>query len=90
MRADAGPGEEPGNHAQLATMRTGQRPGEESGPDEVTPLRRRWIWLVAVIALGLSFGSSPGRISPDTKLDLTANPLRFLSRATSLWNSELP
>ena len=46
--------------------------------------------MVAAIALGLSFGSSPGRISPDTKLDLTANPLRFLSRATSLWNSELP
>jgi arabinofuranan 3-O-arabinosyltransferase len=71
-------------------MRAGQRPDEEAGPDEVTPLRRRWTWLVAAIALGLSFGSSPGRISPDTKLDLTANPLRFLSRATSLWNSELP
>ena len=39
---------------------------------------------------GLSFGSSPGQISPDTKLDLTANPLRFLARATNLWNSELP
>ncbi|WP_293004128.1 alpha-(1-_3)-arabinofuranosyltransferase [Mycobacterium sp.] len=40
--------------------------------------------------LALSFGSEPGRISPDTKLDLTANPLRFLHRATNLWNSELP
>ena len=29
-------------------------------------------------------------ISPDTKLDLTANPLRFLERAANLWNSELP
>jgi arabinofuranan 3-O-arabinosyltransferase len=48
------------------------------------------LWLVAAIALALSFGSSPGRISPDTKLDLTANPLRFLARATNLWNSELP
>ena len=29
-------------------------------------------------------------ISRDTKLDLTANPLRFLTRAANLWNSELP
>ncbi|WP_422202877.1 DUF3367 domain-containing protein, partial [Mycobacterium sp.] len=54
------------------------------------PLSRRWLWLVAAVALALSFGSSPGQISPDTKLDLTANPLRFLARATNLWNSELP
>ncbi|WP_459963887.1 DUF3367 domain-containing protein, partial [Mycobacterium avium] len=48
------------------------------------------MWLVGVIALALTFAQSPGRISPDTKLDLTANPLRFLARATNLWNSELP
>jgi arabinofuranan 3-O-arabinosyltransferase len=59
-------------------------------PAEVTPLSRRWLWLVTTVALALSFASSPGQISPDTKLDLTANPLRFLSRATNLWNSELP
>lgn len=74
MRADAGPGEQPGN------------PGQQFGD----PLSRRWLWLVAAVALALSFGSDPGRISPDTKLDLTANPLRFLLRATNLWNSELP
>ncbi|MDT5144139.1 MAG: arabinofuranan 3-O-arabinosyltransferase, partial [Mycobacterium sp.] len=62
----------------------------EPGPVEVMPLSRRWLWLVAAVALALSFASSPGQISPDTKLDLTANPLRFLSRATNLWNSELP
>ena len=55
-----------------------------------TPLSRRWLWLVATVALALSFAASPGQISPDTKLDLTANPLRFLARATNLWNSELP
>ena len=62
----------------------------EPRPVEVTPLPRRWLWLVTVVSLTLSFAASPGQISPDTKLDLTANPLRFLSRATSLWNSELP
>jgi arabinofuranan 3-O-arabinosyltransferase len=60
------------------------------GPVEVIPLSRRWLWLVSAVALALSVGSSPGQISPDTKLDLTANPLRFLARATNLWNSELP
>lgn len=48
------------------------------------------MWLVGAIALALTCAQSPGRISPDTKLDLTANPLRFLARATNLWNSELP
>jgi arabinofuranan 3-O-arabinosyltransferase len=62
----------------------------EPGPVKVIPLSRRWLWLVGAVALALSFGSSPGHISPDTKLDLTANPLRFLARATNLWNSELP
>ncbi|OBH26616.1 hypothetical protein A5693_03055 [Mycobacterium sp. E1319] len=51
---------------------------------------RRCLWLVGAIACVLTFAQSPGRISPDTKLDLTANPLRFLARATNLWNSELP
>ncbi len=54
------------------------------------PLSRRWLVLVGAIALALTFAQSPGQISPDTKLDLTANPLRFLARATNLWNSELP
>src|ERR1700728_97651 len=62
----------------------------EPGPVEVMPLSRRWLWLVAAVALALSITSSPGEISPDTKLDLTANPLRFLARATNLWNSSLP
>ncbi|WP_239591520.1 alpha-(1-_3)-arabinofuranosyltransferase domain-containing protein [Mycolicibacterium tusciae] len=53
-------------------------------------LSRRWLWVVAAAALILTFAQSPGQISPDTKLDLTANPVRFLSRAFNLWNSELP
>ena len=53
-------------------------------------MRRRWLWLVGAAALLLTFAQSPGQISPDTKLDLTANPLRFLTRAFDLWNSDLP
>ncbi len=72
-------------------MQAAERPGDEPGDQTaVAPLSRRWLWLVTTAALTLSFAASPGRISPDTKLDLTANPLRFLARATNLWNSELP
>ncbi|MCV7445351.1 DUF3367 domain-containing protein [Mycobacterium paraense] len=53
-------------------------------------MSRRWLLLVGAVSLALTFAQSPGQISPDTKLDLTANPLRFLARATNLWNSELP
>lgn len=53
-------------------------------------MSRRWLWLVGTVALACSLLQSPGRISPDTKLDLTADPLRFLARAANLWSSELP
>lgn len=53
-------------------------------------MSRRWLWLVGAVALVCSFTQAPGRISPDTKLDLTADPARFLARAANLWNSSLP
>jgi arabinofuranan 3-O-arabinosyltransferase len=55
-----------------------------------SPLSRRWLAAVFAAALVLCFLQAPGLIAPDTKLDLTANPLRFLARATNLWNSDLP
>ena len=54
------------------------------------PLNRRWLFGVFGVALVLCFLQAPGLIAPDTKLDLTANPLRFLARAANLWNSDLP
>ncbi len=53
-------------------------------------MSRRWLWAVGAAALILCFAQAPGRISPDTKLDLTAAPLRFLARATNLWSSDVP
>ena len=54
------------------------------------PLSRRWLAGVFGVALTLCLAQSPGMTAPDTKLDLTANPLRFLARAAALWNSDLP
>ena len=61
-----------------------------TGQSPVASLSRRWLWAVGAAALILCFAQSPGLVSPDTKLDLTANPLRLLTRATNLWSSELP
>lgn len=55
-----------------------------------TPLSRRWLAGIFAAALLMCLASSPGLIAPDTKLDLTADPLRFLARAANLWNSDLP
>jgi len=67
-----------------------RRTGPPAAANDVQPLSRRWLWVVAAAALLLTFAQSPGQISPDTKLDLTANPLGFLHRATNLWSSDMP
>lgn len=40
--------------------------------------------------LCLTLLQDPGRTAADTKHDLTANPLGFLARSTSLWDSTAP
>ncbi|MGV0836735.1 alpha-(1-_3)-arabinofuranosyltransferase domain-containing protein [Mycolicibacterium thermoresistibile] len=65
-------------------------PATTPSDTEAQPLSRRWLWVVSAAALLLTFLQSPGQTSPDTKLDLTANPLGFLLRATNLWSSDMP
>lgn len=47
-------------------------------------------WLLAVISAGvvtLFLLQAPGRLVADTKMDVPLDPLRFMERATHLWNS---
>src|SRR5947209_20624764 len=85
--ARGGAGQSSSSRAAGATR---ELPVRSALAPSAAPVSRRWLLLVGAIALVLTFAQAPGQVSPDTKLDLTANPLRFLARATNLWNSELP
>src|SRR3954449_5103330 len=62
-------------------------PPDRGGDGGVTEaVQRRLRLLAASVALTvLAFVQAPGRIAPDTKLDLSVDPLGFLLRAWNLW-----
>jgi arabinofuranan 3-O-arabinosyltransferase len=75
--------------AAESTLTTASTTASEA-PQSQEKFSQRWLAGIFVSALVLCFAQSPGSISPDTKLDLTINPLQFLARAANLWNSDLP
>jgi len=87
-RADAAaaePAADRGLTAPLRRLRGRLRP---AAPVHRLP-RPRLATAAVVLALTvLSFAQRPGRITFDTKLDLTVAPSSFLARALHLWNPE--
>ncbi|NEA24704.1 alpha-(1-_3)-arabinofuranosyltransferase domain-containing protein, partial [Actinomadura bangladeshensis] len=59
------------------------------GADPVARLRERLRVLACCLALtAIAFGTRPGAILADTKIDMAVNPLGFLGRALHLWDPE--
>jgi arabinofuranan 3-O-arabinosyltransferase len=64
-------------------------PDGPGGPDVAARLRERLRVLACCLALtALAFGTRPGAILADTKIDMAVNPLGFLGRALHLWDPE--
>ncbi|WP_432950053.1 alpha-(1-_3)-arabinofuranosyltransferase [Kribbella sp. CA-253562] len=58
-----------------------------AGSPEQVVWRARLV-LGCLLLIALCFHQAPGKIVPDTKLDLTANPGAFLARALHLWDPQ--
>ena len=68
----------------------GARPARAPAPRAAHPPVVQRFRLVAVCLgfVGLALWQQPGRIVPDTKLDLAIDPLAFLGRALRLWEPQ--
>ncbi|SPT50675.1 Domain of uncharacterised function (DUF3367) [Actinomadura madurae] len=63
--------------------------GGPAGLDAAGRLRERIRVLACCLTLtALAFGTRPGAILADTKIDMAVNPLGFLGRALHLWDPE--
>ncbi|GAB2849145.1 alpha-(1-_3)-arabinofuranosyltransferase [Actinocorallia aurea] len=59
------------------------RPGSPAGPGA---RERVHAWVGALVLTTIAFVAAPGRIIPDTKLDMALDPSGFLGRALHLWD----
>src|SRR5215472_13355682 len=78
--------------AQRQAAAAARPPGPPPGPltrwrisASVTD-RRYWLFACCLVLVALAFGSHPGQMLADTKIDLAINPAGFLQRALHLWD----
>lgn len=56
------------------------------------PVHTRVVWwarhaAICALVAALTFAQDPGQVVPDTKVDLTANPLGLLTRSLHMWDA---
>ncbi|WP_370290884.1 alpha-(1-_3)-arabinofuranosyltransferase family protein [Nocardioides sp.] len=59
-----------------------------TAPTPLPPIRRSRLVACCVLVVGLLFVQDAGLLVPDTKFDLVAAPLDWLSRALHVWDAE--
>lgn len=59
-----------------------------SPPPSLAPIRRSRLVACCLLVVGLLFVQDAGLLVPDTKFDLVAAPLDWLSRALHVWDAE--